>query len=135
MKAITILQPWAWVILNANKDIENRVWKTEYRGPILIHAGKDFPLDYYYYWSGYLIQKHKILLPPYEQIPRGAIVGIAELVDCVKKSDSIWFEGPYGFVLKNVRPIEPIPCKGALNIWNVPEEIEKLVKEKLKTII
>ncbi|MGC8888337.1 MAG: ASCH domain-containing protein [Verrucomicrobiia bacterium] len=134
MKAITILQPWAWVILYGNKDIENRVWKTEYRGKVLLHAGKNFPLDYYYYCSGYLIQEHKILLPPYDKIPLGAIVGIADLVDCVKKSDSIWFEGPYGFVLRNVKPLEPIPCKGALNIWDVPENIAKLVQEQLQNI-
>ena len=40
MKALSIMQPWAWLIANGHKDIENRSWPTRYRGPVLIHAGK-----------------------------------------------------------------------------------------------
>lgn len=40
MKALSILQPWAWLITAGHKDIENRRWWTNYRGPFLIHAGK-----------------------------------------------------------------------------------------------
>ena len=34
MKALSIRQPWAWAIINAGKDIENRQWPTKFRGSI-----------------------------------------------------------------------------------------------------
>ena len=40
MKAISVRQPWAWAIISALKDIENRGWPIHYRGDILIHAAK-----------------------------------------------------------------------------------------------
>lgn len=40
MRAISIMQPWAWLIVNGHKSIENRSWRCHVRGPILIHAGK-----------------------------------------------------------------------------------------------
>ena len=39
MKALSIKQPWAWLIVNGFKDIENRTWRTKIRGEFLIHAG------------------------------------------------------------------------------------------------
>ena len=39
MKAISIKQPWASLIAHGIKDIENRTWRTNYRGRVLIHAG------------------------------------------------------------------------------------------------
>ena len=32
---------------------------------------------------------------------KGAIIGEVDIVDCVTKSTSPWFEGPFGFVLRN----------------------------------
>jgi hypothetical protein len=40
LKAISIRQPWAWLIVNGYKDIENRIWAAKLRGPVLIHAGQ-----------------------------------------------------------------------------------------------
>jgi hypothetical protein len=69
-------------------------------------------------------------LPAYEDLPRGVIIGVVELVDCVTKSKSPWFMGDYGFVLKNQRPIKPIPCAGALGFWNLAPEIERKINSK-----
>lgn len=44
MKAITVIQPWATLLATGKKHIETRSWKTNYRGEILIHAGKKDPL-------------------------------------------------------------------------------------------
>jgi hypothetical protein len=41
VKALTIRPPWAWAVIYRGKDVENRRWRTTYRGPLLIHAGKD----------------------------------------------------------------------------------------------
>jgi hypothetical protein len=57
------------------------------------------------------------------------IIGIVELVDCVTESKSPWFGGEYGFVLKNQRPVKPIPCVGALGFWNLPPGIERKIKK------
>jgi hypothetical protein len=38
MRALTVKQPWAWAILHAGKDIENRGWRTHYKGPLVIHS-------------------------------------------------------------------------------------------------
>lgn len=40
MKYLTVRQPWAWLLVNGHKDIENRSWPTKYRGPLLIHAAQ-----------------------------------------------------------------------------------------------
>ena len=42
MKALTIKQPWASLIASGIKDIENRTWKTHYRGKIYIHASSHY---------------------------------------------------------------------------------------------
>jgi hypothetical protein len=39
MRIITIKQPWAHLIVAGTKNIENRNWPTNYRGPVLVHAG------------------------------------------------------------------------------------------------
>jgi hypothetical protein len=47
----------------------------------------------------------------------GGIVGEAEIVDCVTASRSRWFNGPYGFVIRNARPLPFRPCVGALGFF------------------
>ena len=42
---ISVRQPWAWLIMNAGKDIENRTWRTDVRGRVLIHAAKGVTKD------------------------------------------------------------------------------------------
>ena len=119
LRALSIRQPWAWLIVNGHKDIENRTWPTRFRGQVYIHAGRgvvpdDFPEQREYLrWSG-------IVLP--SDMPRGAIVGEATIVDCVDASDSPWFCGPYGFVLSDpVAYSEPIPYRGRLGFFQVDD--------------
>jgi hypothetical protein len=41
LKALTVCQGWASAMfLPTPKDVENRTWETNYRGDLLIHAGK-----------------------------------------------------------------------------------------------
>ncbi|ADY51538.1 protein of unknown function DUF437 [Pseudopedobacter saltans DSM 12145] len=94
MKTLTIKQPWASLIANGIKDVENRSWKTNYRGEILIHAGLDTVFDGFMpdgstvgEWlrlNGY--DWH------YNNVPHGAIIGKANLVDCTINHSSIWAE-------------------------------------------
>lgn len=109
MKAISIRQPWCHHILYDGKDVENRNWPTKFRGQVLIHASKGFDAE-----DRPEVQRLNM--------PLGGIVGIMEIVDCVSDMDSDWFFGPYGFVIRNARPLTFVPFKGALGFFNVPDE-------------
>lgn len=119
--ALSIRQPWAWLILNAGKDIENRTWPTHFRGWFFIHAAKGMTMEEYYSVKLWLptIGKGDVAarMPDRNQLERGGIVGMAKLGNCVNGSDSPWFCGPYGFVLDEVMPLPFRPCKGALGFF------------------
>jgi hypothetical protein len=118
VKAISIRQPWAWLIVHGYKDVENRTWVTKYRGPILIHAGKTFDPAFDELCQ-VLRGEFDIHVPPRKQLSRGGIVGQATIVDCVTDHDSAFFSGPYGFVLEDAQPLSFQPCKGRLGIFDL----------------
>ena len=138
LPALTIRQPWAWLILNMGKDVENRRWRTKFRGRFLIHAAKGCEAKEYVAaavfareaigqgsnWARNAVGILERRLPALEDLEKGGIVGTAEIVDCVTKSDSRWYTGDYGFVLRDVLPVSFIACKGALGFFN-PEKINK----------
>lgn len=117
IRALSIRQPWAWLIVNGYKDIENREWKTNYRGRVLIHVGKNLDKEFC-----------PIGLPPAadlavqavkDGLDLGGVIGVAEIVDCVEESTSPWFFGKFGFVLKNARPLPFFPVKGQQGFFGV----------------
>lgn len=125
MKALSIRQPWAWLILHGGKDIENRVWPTRFRGKFLIHAAKGMTIaeweearDFVWHVAGESIA---LEIPTPKLLERGGIVGEAEIVGCIscapRPPGGSWFTGPYGFVLRNVKPLPFRPCKGALGFF------------------
>lgn len=122
MRALSILQPYAWLICDADKDIENRTWETSVRGWVLIHAGKryakqDFTDDRETYTALYGHYPDSI-----EEMT-GGIVGAALIIGCVSHSDSPWFHGPHGFVIGRKVSVPLIPCKGKLGFFHVPETV------------
>lgn len=120
--ALSIRQPWAWLIVNGYKDVENRDWWTSRRGRILIHASKGMKMDEYYdcqYFAS-LIDK-SIHMPQPEQLERGGIVGAADLVDCVNRSVSKWFQGNYGFVFRNPIKTDFFPLRGQFGFFKVEQ--------------
>ncbi len=120
MKALSIRQPWAWLIVNGYKPVENRNWKTNYRGKILVHAGKAMTDDDYH--IAYEIAKNEgINIPHPDEYNFGGIIGETEIVDCVTQHDSPFFFGPFGFVLDNSYPLPFRPCKGKLGLFEVKE--------------
>ena len=121
MKTLSIQQPWAWLIVNGHKSVENRDWPCRLRGEILIHTGKKFDLD------GYLwIRKAfpSIEMPTREGFDLGGIIGKATITGCVTHMDSPWFFGRYGFVLVDAVTLPLHPCKGRLGFFEaeVPNE-------------
>jgi hypothetical protein len=131
LKAITVKPVWAWAIIYAGKNIENRSWPTHFRGPVAIHASKNMSRSEYEEAKNLVPPRWRNKLPAYEDLPRGVIIGVVEIVDCVTESKSPWYLGDYGFVLKNRRPVKPIPCSGALSFWNLPPEIERKIKRAI----
>ena len=123
--ALSIRQPWAWAIIHAGKDIENREWPTRFRGPVCIHASKGMTRDEY---NCFIRTIHTVsltrpfptgtMVPAMPDLERGGIIGVAEIVDCVQSSDSPWFFGRYGFVLRNARAVPFMPVKGALGFFD-----------------
>jgi hypothetical protein len=126
VKAITIQQPWAHLIVHGyfdpqtgdvrRKDVENRCWPCSHRGPLAIHAGKG--LDYLHAAEGYGLNVADMRF--------GAIVGIVEMYDCLPLAqchDSQWAEGPWCHLYRKPRPVGPVPCKGMLGLWAVPADV------------
>ena len=121
MKALSIKQPWASLIARGIKDVENRTWRTNFRGRIFIHASgqKKFEI-------GLTDEQTKLALPVLKQVfdfslPFGAIIGEVHIVDCVWDHPSIWAEpGAWKWVLANPviyeKPI--LNVKGKLSFWS-----------------
>ena len=123
MIALSIRQPWAWLIVAGHKDIENRDWPTNYRGDCLIHASKSATRADVENIRDSLIDDFgtDFGLPAFDDLPRGGLCGIATITDCVRSSPSPWFEGDHGFVLDRARAIPFHPYRGRLGFFNVPE--------------
>lgn len=131
VKAISVRQPWATLIVHFGKDIENRSWATRFRGPVLIHAAKGMTR---YEWEDAIefatealwhlpLERRKELsaMLAFDALPRGGIIGSAVITDCVTSSPSPWFMGSHGFVLANAKPQPFRPFKGALGFFSVPD--------------
>lgn len=128
MKALSIKQPWAWLIIHGGKDIENRTWHTKFRGRFLVHASQGMTGKEYrdaYHWC---LENHAItdlILPEPQDLERGGIIGSVELVESVDTSDSAWYMGAKGFVLRDPQMLPFIPLKGRLGFFEVPAEVLK----------
>lgn len=139
MKALTIKQPWATLIMQGNKRFEFRGWQTKYRGDLLIHAGKGIDKE--------AMKRLAKYIP--KNLPTGKILGKVKLVDCVKMSQKFKesllkenkdiytdssFKENYGWQLEDVEAFrEPIEAKGKLSLWEyeMPEEVMEVKNENI----
>lgn len=135
--ALSVLQPWAWLICNprllaaenvAPKDVENRTWRREFKGPLLIHTGKGFDLDAHFD----LCQNERIrrIMPKMADFDRGGIVGTATVTGCVSQSDSEWFCGPHAFTLRDARPLPFLALRGAQGFFSVQAQLAAMKAPK-----
>ena len=119
--ALSVHQPWAWAIIHAGKDIENRSWQAvnhglRQRGRVAIHASKGMSREEYEEGRDF-IESLGIICPAPADLLRGGIVGAVQVVDVVSESDSRWFFGPRGLVLRNPEVWTFIPAIGALGYF------------------
>lgn len=118
IKALSIKQPYPHHIFHNGKDVENRDWPTKGRGWFIVHAG---------------VSKSE-LDDDEMNLPRGGVVGMARIVDCVTKMDSDWFFGRYGFVLRDAFPLPLIPCRGQLGFFNLGPDICRQIADALRAL-
>jgi hypothetical protein len=119
--ALSVRQPWAWAIIHAGKDIENRTARSiSFMQPIVgwraIHASRHLTRDEYEEGRAFLTSLG-IACPPAIELQRGGIIGSVDVTGVVKESASPWFFGPRGLVLANPRPCEFIPARGELGCF------------------
>lgn len=157
MKALTLTQPWATLVAVGENSIETRSWGTRYRGPFAIQSAKNFPRDARELCS---TSPYREALRSHGyadalSLPLGAVIAVAELIDVVKftrgtlrdvrarakrgefpthEADFGDFSpGRYGWVLKDVRALrEPVPTRGMLGLWEVPEEKRARIERQLR---
>lgn len=131
-RALSLIQPWAWAILHAGKNVENRVWSSNIRGPFWIAASATTSYRYYDQARRIIEAISDVTVPPRRDLVYGSILGQATIYDCIRPNENRgnpWhFSGQYGYLLRDVRTVTPVPCKGHQRWWNVPESVlSKLV--------
>lgn len=124
--ALSVRQPWAWAIIHAGKDIENRSWQAVNLGtmepkPVCIHASKGMTQAEYEAAKQFMAELG-VDCPSASELVRGAIIGTVTITSIVNKHSSPWYMGPRGLVLEDPITIEPIACKGALGFFNWREK-------------
>lgn len=125
MRAITLWQPYATLLVAGIKIHETRSWSTNYRGELLIHAAKR-PIK----WAELDIESLEKIHPRIKDIeyPLGAIVGKVEIVDCrpigvwdlIEEVDEIlgdWTEGRFAWECANPQPLLIPDVKGKQGFW------------------
>lgn len=148
MRCISTMQPWAWIIMNGDllekhgiprKLIENRTWKTEYRGPLWIRAGS-YDSNFYKKnelssYAKYIFSRllgdydakrlYEIMPKQKSAYPSGGIVGKCNLIDVLGwHADGDWkVWEQYGLVLSDIQSVPFTPVKGAFKLFEIPDTI------------
>lgn len=120
--ALAVKQPWAWAIIHAGKDIENRDWQPtnkdlSRRGRVAILASKGMTQEFYQEAADFMLSIG-IKCPAPCDLQRGGVIGAVDVVDVVTSSSSRWFFGPRGLVLANPQPCAYVPAVGQLGYFN-----------------
>jgi len=155
IRALTVMQPWAFAIAELGKPVENRTWQTNYRGLLAIHAGAraddyaSFPVreaD-----RRYRALKAKALLagafpPEAARLGFRRVVAVARLAGIHHASECMAVDGrppralccPWAvhgenhWELPDIWPLDPVPCHpGKLGLWKFPGDVEEAVRTQL----
>lgn len=142
MMGLTLLEPWASLMAAGLKRIETRSWCTDYRGELVIQASASKKSCRHSYDVEKLFKEAGMPWPDDwpvspEGYPRGRILGVCRLIDCVEmdadiinrvpqreRAFGVWAPGRFAWIAPSFRRVEPIPWKGSLGLWKVPPELE-----------
>jgi hypothetical protein len=157
-KAISIWQPWATAIALGLKRNETRSWSTPYRGPILVCASKRWnpELEERQEWLAENLREmfgpHTDLVLEFNAVPvLGAIVAIADLVECSPTIDAVKFSGSldqrielmlgdftvgrFAWQIENVRRLpQPVPCRGQQGLFDPPPDVVDQVAQQFRGV-
>jgi hypothetical protein len=120
--ALSVRQPWAWAIIHAGKDMENRSWQAiknlgqDVKGPRAIHASQGMTREEYEQAADFM-RTLRVYVPPPADLLRGGIIGSVDVIGTVRESTSPWFFGPRALVLRDPRACEFIPAIGHLGYF------------------
>jgi len=134
-RCLSVRQPWAWALVNGFKPLENRDYMPNYRGPLVIHAGKTLGCIR----GGFEFECYEVavlaglggLLPDCSN-EAGGLVGMVQLTGTVTSSSSPWFSGPIGWCVERAEAWPFVPWKGRQGIWTLTVEEEHTICVQLE---
>jgi hypothetical protein len=143
--ALSLTEPWATLIIAGAKRVETRDWSTPFRGVFAVHAAKKF--DPSVCWDepfDSVLRKHFGRASYADGFRLGAIIGTAELLHCEPTTELAphqseqelafgdYYPGRFGFCLDYAERLrEPIPVRGMLNFWRIPEEVREQIARQM----
>jgi hypothetical protein len=125
MMALSIRPAWAWAIVHAGKDVENRSRRCHFRGRFLVHAALEFTReDFESAIRALAAAGEDTALVREDEFAAGGIIGSVELIDVTESWNSPWYvPGSVAWVLRNPRPLPFIPYTGRRNWFHVPDDL------------
>lgn len=144
MKALTVRQPWATLLVAGIKHMETRTRDTKHRGVLAIHAGMHMPCrigETIDIGAGFTVERDSTaglllrgLRQPY-RLPVGAVIGAVELFQTRKTTSgehgpdnrelALGDHSPGRWAWSTASAIrtDPMPIRGQLGLWNLPDDI------------
>lgn len=120
MKALSVQQPWATLLVEGVKSIEVRSWVTDHRGPLVICASAA-PKNVF--WRDPVDHVHRLM-------HAGCIIGIVDLLNCrpMTQADEeaslcAYTEGAWAWVVRTVSFCRPDRISGRLGLFDVPDDL------------
>jgi hypothetical protein len=120
--AISIRQPFAWAVIHAGKDVENRSAPHRFKPAVgcrvYIHASKGMTRVEYEHAAGFMTSVG-VRCPAPDDLAFGGVIGSVLVIDIVTRHRSRWFSGPHALVLADPRPEPFVPVRGQVGLFMV----------------
>jgi hypothetical protein len=126
LRALSVRQPWAQLIVEGSKDVENRTWSTPYRGIVAVHAAlQPDPFG----WRRYVRAGDVLAF--------GAIIGWCTLVRVTTDAISPWAaKGLQHWELDDAHQLEePIPLQGARGLFTLMDFTAERLREQMSLVV
>jgi len=134
MNALTFRPHLAWLVVNGYKDVDNNLIPTTVRGRVGIHANSSpvTPAEYERFRD--MCRKFQIKkYPKRNGFQTEGIIGSVKIDGCVVDSNSFWFSGPYGYLLKHPRKTRFQSTKGKQVYFDAGDVDEYLKRTRSRT--